>query len=472
MQPSMRPQTGARTRGFFDDFTVPQQQTQQRSAPVRDTTLSQPVGGGSSAGTPPLDVYGQGSRPAERDLSMNPLTENEMTGYKAARTVGSILLGPIGLGLFSAAEYGMGKQGYNPAVDNALRDDAMFANTYNAGRVAEAFPGSTPAQRAETALASSKMGRTLGAKSDYILGSGGFMMDSSGNMTMPDWGSGSLNSDALAAQANAQPGDALDNLMSNTDAFGTSSSSSWSSPSASDSGGYAYSPTTDSSTGGFSASWADGGMVGLTGPRHDQSPANLTQMGFADGGGVGLGTPAGSTGPDQLQEQVNQFVHNPQFKQVAQQVVGNAMASGELTPEELITLGRIAEAAMHNPSLYPQLRQFASQNGLTPLPPSYDPRLTVVLIAASKLMGSTPPGQVPPTDQAQMQNPTGMANGGFLRGPGTGRSDSIGTVEESTGKPVKVANGEYVIPSHVVAAKGKDFFDKMLRQYAQLTPQE
>jgi hypothetical protein len=71
-----------------------------------------------------------------------------------------------------------------------------------------------------------------------------------------------------------------------------------------------------------------------------------------------------------------------------------------------------------------------------------------------------------------MQNPTGAANGGMLQGPGTGRSDSIGTVNESTGAPVKVANGEYVIPEHVVKAKGRDFFDKMLRQYAQLTPSE
>jgi len=61
-----------------------------------------------------------------------------------------------------------------------------------------------------------------------------------------------------------------------------------------------------------------------------------------------------------------------------------------------------------------------------------------------------------------------MANGGFLQGPGTGRSDSIGTINESSGQPVKVANGEYVIPKHVVDAKGRDFFDSLLRRYSEV----
>jgi hypothetical protein len=175
---------------------------------------------------------------------------------------------------------------------------------------------------------------------------------------------------------------------------------------------------------------------------------------------------------------VARMVRDPAMQQKVQQIVGPAMQSGQLTPEELVTLGRIAEASMHNPKLYPQLRQFAEQNGMTPLPPSYDQRIATMLAVAAKVlgggqgqMGATPPGQVPPIDQAQMQNPTGAPNGGMLQGPGTGRSDSIGTVNESNGTPVKVANGEYVIPKHVVDAKGKEFFDKMLRQYAQLTPQ-
>ncbi len=223
--------------------------------------------------------------------------------------------------------------------------------------------------------------------------------------------------------------------------------------------------------------FADGGMVGLSEPMFGgQAPRTLAQMGFADGGGVGMATPQGGNSAEMVNMRVNEMMRNPQVQQMVQQVVGAAMQSGELTPEELVTLGRIAEASIHNPALYPKLRQFAIQQGMAPLPPAFDQRVIMVLMVASRMMGgagapvgATPPGQVPPTSQAQMQNPNGQPDGGFLQGPGTGRSDSIGTQNLSTGGPVKVSNGEYVIPAHVVAAKGKDFFDKMLRQYAPLT---
>lgn len=233
---------------------------------------------------------------------------------------------------------------------------------------------------------------------------------------------------------------------------------------------------------GFARAYAEGGIVGLTGPTYadggavTEAPRSLAQMGFANGGGVGMQAPGSPMPQQDPMAMANRMSRDPAMQQKIQQFVGPAMQSGQLTPEELVTLGRIAEASLHNPQLYPQLRKFAESNGMTPLPPAYDQRIATMLIVAAKVMGgggqqATPPGQVPPTDQAQMQNPTGAPNGGMLQGPGTGRSDSIGTVNESTGAPVKVANGEYVIPKHVVDAKGKEFFDKMLRQYAQLTPQ-
>jgi hypothetical protein len=104
---------------------------------------------------------------------------------------------------------------------------------------------------------------------------------------------------------------------------------------------------------------------------------------------------------------------------------------------------------------------------MAPLPPTFDQEVIVRIMAVARgLQQATPPGQVPGTAQAQMQRPVpGAGNGGYLQGPGTGRSDSIGTINESTGEPVKVANGEYVIPAHVVRAKGRDFFDNLLRRY-------
>jgi hypothetical protein len=253
-------------------------------------------------------------------------------------------------------------------------------------------------------------------------------------------------------------------------------------------GGYSGTGGTGDADGGLKTSYgtrrADGtqahtdGVVGLSTPGYadggfmSSPPSNLTQMGFADGGSIGLGAPGSSNAPDGMQAQAARMARDPQLRQRLQQMMAPAMQSGQLTPEELVTIGRIATAAMHNPDLYPQLRQFVAQQGLNPLPAAYSPQVVMTLLVASQIMAPTPAGQIPPTDQAQMQNPTGAANGGMLQGPGTGRSDSIGTVNESTGKPVKVANGEYVIPEHVVKAKGRDFFDKMLRQYAQLTPSE
>lgn len=221
--------------------------------------------------------------------------------------------------------------------------------------------------------------------------------------------------------------------------------------------------------GGADNGYADGGIVGLS--FSDAPATTLTQLNLANGGAVGapgLGTQGGEN-PEMLMMRVNQMVRDPRVQKGAQMVVGQAMQSGQLTPDELVTIGRIAQAAVYNPKLYPQLRSFAGAQGI-PLPPAYDQRMVITMLVASKIMGRTPAGQVPPTDVATMENPTGDDEGGFLQGPGTGRSDSIGTVNRKNGGPVSVATNEYVIPEHVVAAKGRDFFDKMLRQYAQLTP--
>jgi len=56
-------------------------------------------------------------------------------------------------------------------------------------------------------------------------------------------------------------------------------------------------------------------------------------------------------------------------------------------------------------------------------------------------------------------------HGGMIHGPGTGVSDSIPAQNGSTGQPVKVSNGEYIIPADVVATKGREFFDNIVRKY-------
>lgn len=56
-------------------------------------------------------------------------------------------------------------------------------------------------------------------------------------------------------------------------------------------------------------------------------------------------------------------------------------------------------------------------------------------------------------------------SGKRLLGPGTGTSDSIPAVIDGS-RPAALSSGEFVIPAHVVRAKGTEFFDKLIAQYA------
>ena len=220
--------------------------------------------------------------------------------------------------------------------------------------------------------------------------------------------------------------------------------------------------------------WRDGGyidMPGLTQRYQDGGPVAAPQLQAQMGSMMGAQPDA-----QQMQAQIAQMMRDPNQIRALMARPIQLMQSGELTPDEVVTMGRVAEAAMFNPSLYPQLRQFVAQQGMPPLPAAYDQSVIMRIVVISRVLQgmlgngqqATMPGQVPPTDQAQMVNPVGMRNGGAVFGPGTGRSDSIGTVNRSTGAPVSIANGEYVIPEHVVRAKGRDFFDGLLRKYTEV----
>lgn len=58
-----------------------------------------------------------------------------------------------------------------------------------------------------------------------------------------------------------------------------------------------------------------------------------------------------------------------------------------------------------------------------------------------------------------------FADGGKITGPGTGVSDSIPAVNTSTGGPVHVSNGEFIVPADVVRAKGEEFFNKLIEKH-------
>lgn len=61
----------------------------------------------------------------------------------------------------------------------------------------------------------------------------------------------------------------------------------------------------------------------------------------------------------------------------------------------------------------------------------------------------------------------GFADGGLIKGPGTGTSDSIPAVT-SSGKPVAVSNGEYEVKPPVVQAMGPEFFLGLIERFHQL----
>jgi hypothetical protein len=55
--------------------------------------------------------------------------------------------------------------------------------------------------------------------------------------------------------------------------------------------------------------------------------------------------------------------------------------------------------------------------------------------------------------------------GGKIAGPGTGTSDQVTAVNRDNGQPIRLSNGEYIIPADVVKAKGVEFFDKLKQKY-------
>ena len=194
---------------------------------------------------------------------------------------------------------------------------------------------------------------------------------------------------------------------------------------------------------------------------------------YQEGGMVGPGgmpmRPAGVSSPvaptmsaQELDTEIQRMMaQNPQAVQQIQQEIMSAMQTGELTPQELNMMVQLATLAAQNPQMYPQIRQFAIQQGIATeedLGPTYDQGLVFVILLASKAAqqqaqggASISAGQVP---QAAMQPPVASMMGG---GPLPQKSmNADGSV------PIIAHEGEYVIPKEIVMRKGTDFFDKLI----------
>ena len=169
-------------------------------------------------------------------------------------------------------------------------------------------------------------------------------------------------------------------------------------------------------------------------------------------------TPPGATAqpinPQQIMAEAQRFMQqNPQQVQQIQAAVQQAMQSGELTQQELTMVVQMATVALQNPAMYPQLRNIAIQQGITTeqdLSPQFDPGLLFALV----LIGQSLQGGA--QAQQSQQPMMSMAAGGPLP---TKSPNSDGSI------PIRAHEGEYVIPSAVVRAKGTEFFDKLVQSY-------
>ncbi len=190
--------------------------------------------------------------------------------------------------------------------------------------------------------------------------------------------------------------------------------------------------------------YQDGGMIGAGG-----TPMPPTA-------GVSPSTPQGPIDPKVMDAQTDQFVsQNPQQVEEIRQMVLRAMQIGELTPQELNMMVQLTSVAAGNPDMYPQIRQFAIQNGLATeadLPQEYDAGLVAVLqlVAKSVQQGLGGQNMMQGGSPAAMQS---MKEGGEVEG------------KEDDAVPIMAHEGEYVIPKNVVQMKGKEFFDNLVEKY-------
>lgn len=216
------------------------------------------------------------------------------------------------------------------------------------------------------------------------------------------------------------------------------------------------------------------------------------QPSYEEGGMIGPGgmpvrpagvqpqqTQGGMANPQMADMQVNDMLSkNPEVTARVRAAIEAGIQSGEVSQQELQMATQLAQVALQNPSMYPQLRQFAIDRGLAgpnDLPMEYDQGLVIALVTAAKAMAADVQiggvemnpqyagGQQPQMNmQPPMQQPPvqEMEFGGMVYGPS--HDDGGVRVKMAQGGEIEVEGGEYVIPKDIVARKGTEFFDKLI----------
>lgn len=169
-------------------------------------------------------------------------------------------------------------------------------------------------------------------------------------------------------------------------------------------------------------------------------------------GGAGLsqgGQPASNPQMDMMK--INEAVQmDPQASQKVAAAMQRALETGEITPGQLHQIVQLATACFNNPSLWPNVRTFVIRSGMCgpeDLPEQYDHGFVTAILIAAKAAESQGGAQAP-------QGGTPVQGGQ----PGPGAMPVEAAAQAGEG-------GTYTIPADVVRAKGKDFFDAMVRKY-------
>lgn len=184
----------------------------------------------------------------------------------------------------------------------------------------------------------------------------------------------------------------------------------------------------------------------------------------------------------QLMQEAQRFAQrNPRQAQQIQMAVQQEIQSGNLTMQELNLLVQLATVAMQNPEIYPQLRAMAIRENLfteQEISQQFDPGLLFTILIMGQALQAQPQMQMPMGGaQPVPENPAltaGATQMGGVSGPQVSGSmpsmASGGPLPPKSSRadgsiPIRAHEGEYVIPAHIVRAKGTEFFDKMLQNY-------
>jgi hypothetical protein len=207
--------------------------------------------------------------------------------------------------------------------------------------------------------------------------------------------------------------------------------------------------------------YAQGGLVpppGMAMPPQAQQQAPMPPQ----GGGFDMG-----------QEASRVTQGNPQVVEQIKGVIMHALQIGAITMEQLNMAIEMAKAAAADPSLYPRLRELAIQQGLVQpdeIPEEYDQGIVFAMLLAAEAVEEIMDDQGGGEDEQEPTPPPpgpGMARGGLVP---KGGYDPAGTADNI---PIRVSGGEYVVPHHVVLAKGSDFFDRLIaKQNEKENPQQ